>query len=245
MQSSAIFDIMRAIWIFFFMEPRIKKPRTYEFLCLLKSAPSREANDEALLNLRTVIEREGGEFPDDQNIPVSSPEDTVEIQQPTVMPTTETNMLAARATRDTAADYGAKRWRAPFFQTRQLAYPIQHETAALVATFEFQGLPDMPQRLKETLRHNPNILRYLLTHKIKHPKKHAKPKTHSLRTFHDGSTNLPEASLRPSTQNIDASALRSSAPPLQTDVPAPEAIPKPAPLLSPEEIDKRIEEIIG
>lgn len=181
-----------------YMEPRIHKPRTYDFFCLVRSASSREGERELFSTLKRVIEQGGGELSGGRDVSFPGPE----------------GMASA-----------------PHLQTRRLAYPIRHETTASVVAFEFQGPPRMPEELREALKHNPHILRYLLTQKVRRPRKHPKPKASPLRTFRDASAGAPEARGVPLMDPPRA--------------PSPETVREPVPQLSPEDIDRKIEEIIG
>lgn len=185
-----------------FMEPRINKTRSYDFFCMLKGTLAREASEEALFNLASIIEREGGEFLHGPNSLVSGAENHNGV---------------------------------PILRTRRLAYPIQRETNALTATLEFEGLPDLPQRLREALRYNPHILRYTLTQKVKRARKMTKARSPSLRMLRNTPAALSETPSALTAQPAGAPA--AATPPEINDASS-------APL-SAEDIDKRIEEIIG
>lgn len=199
------------------MEPRIQKTRTYDFLCVLKGTVTRDANEGVLADLKTIIEREGGKLLQGQNHAAPRASDRTD------------EVMAGEPAKDEVQPRTEAR-QTPPLQARRLAYAIERETNAFMATFEFQGLPELPQRLQAALRHNPHILRCLLTQKIKRPRKHPKPKAVPTRTFRDTSTGAPE------------SAAQLMDPPR---APSPETVREPIPQLSPEDIDKKIEEIIG
>lgn len=237
------------------MEPRINKARTYDFLCILKGTVTREANEGVLLSLRTIIEREGGELLRGRNALASG---IVEASGGTANEEQSKQDAYIRTGTEDIGRGGAdnqreSQVRMPLLQTRRLAYEIQNETNVFVATFDLHGLPDLPQRLKEALRHNSHILRYMLTQKIKHSKKHTKPKASSLRTLRDISLVSPEVSPL-LTQATPAAGIafgeaRPEASPRRvaqtTDTQSPEVVREPIPQLTSEDIDKKIEEIIG
>jgi ribosomal protein S6 len=210
------------LWL---MEPRIRKNRSYDFLCMLRAAEA----ENTLPGIKIAIERAGGE------LPAEGVGANADISEGNI------SRRWSKATED--ADHG----RLPIVQTRRLAYPIGRETNALMAAFEFQGSPELPERLKEALRHNPHILRYMLTRKVKRPRKQTKPKTPALRTLPESSSSSPAPVGRGSPDKTVPflSELRSSSAQPETDTRPAETVREPEPQLSSEDIDKKIEEIIG
>lgn len=207
------------------MEERMQAQRTYEFLYMLSGKLSRDEAEAFRTSMQEAITGAGGTL-------IETGAGKVRRTPPALSPAGESHAPAgAEAESGRPAGEGAPAEDENIHALRlyQLSYPIRHQAVAYNGRMVFAGTPDVLTALREYVRHDARLIRSMLTKK--EPQK-ARPERASLLK----TTRAPET---PAVQPYAADTNTATA-----AGPTPTAPPPETPIAV-EDLDKKLEEIVG